>query len=145
MKDGLIEQSGSPLELYDRPINLFVAGFIGSPAMNFIKGSMTDEGFRTTDGIVLPTEWRSPGAATYGIRPEDIRLDPDGIEVKTVVVEPTGSETLVITRLGTQTINCVFRERIRAAPGDVLRIAPVHDAVHLFDDAERRIPVEETR
>src|SRR6187401_2311491 len=76
MKDGLIEQSGSPLELYDRPSNLFVAGFIGSPAMNFIKGSMTNEGFRTEDGLVLPSERRPSGAVTYGIRPEHIRLDP---------------------------------------------------------------------
>lgn len=140
MKDGLIEQSGSPLELYDRPNNLFVAGFIGSPAMNFISGNMTEEGFRTADGLLLPSERRAPEAVTYGIRPEHIRLDRGGIEVTTVVVEPTGSETLVIVRLGTQqTLTCVFRERIRAAPGEVLRIAPIHDAVHLFAGNEQRI------
>ncbi|MGO7565257.1 sugar ABC transporter ATP-binding protein, partial [Rhizobium johnstonii] len=55
---------------------------------------------------------------------------PGGIEVTTVVVEPTGSETLVIVLLGTQTLTCVFRERIRAAPGEVLRIAPIHYTVH---------------
>ncbi|MHC2569989.1 multiple sugar transport system ATP-binding protein [Rhizobium leguminosarum] len=60
MKDGLIEQSGSPLELYDRPNNLFVAGFIGSPAMNFISGHMTEVGFRTGDGLLLPSERRPP-------------------------------------------------------------------------------------
>jgi multiple sugar transport system ATP-binding protein len=139
MKDGLIEQSGSPLELYDRPVNLFVAGFIGSPAMNFIKGSMTNAGFRTADGLILPSEHFPPTAVTYGIRSEDIKLVADGIEVETVVVEPTGSETMVIVRLGTQTITCVFRERIRAAPGDVLRIAPAHNAVHLFDENGQRI------
>ncbi|MGV4796768.1 sn-glycerol-3-phosphate ABC transporter ATP-binding protein UgpC [Rhizobium sp. F40D2] len=139
MKDGLIEQSGSPLELYDRPNNLFVAGFIGSPAMNFIHGSMGDDGFKTADGLLLPSERRPRDAVTYGIRPEHIRLDPGGIEVTTVVVEPTGSETLVIVRLGTQTLTCVFRERIRAAPGDVLKIAPIHDSVHLFAADEQRI------
>ncbi|GES41471.1 carbohydrate ABC transporter ATP-binding protein (CUT1 family) [Rhizobium sp. ERR 922] len=139
MKDGLIEQSGSPLELYDRPVNLFVAGFIGSPAMNFIKGSMTNTGFRTTDGLILPSEQYPPTAVTYGIRPEDIKLVADGIEVETIVVEPTGSETMVIARLGTQTVTCVFRERIRAAPGDTLRIAPAHNAVHLFDENGQRI------
>ncbi|MBY3422646.1 sn-glycerol-3-phosphate ABC transporter ATP-binding protein UgpC [Rhizobium laguerreae] len=139
MKDGLIEQSGSPLELYDRPNNLFVAGFIGSPAMNFISGSMTEDGFRTADGLLLPSDRHPPAAVTYGIRPEHIRLDPGGIEVTTVVVEPTGSETLVIVRLGTQTLTCVFRERIRAAPGEVLRIAPIHDTVHLFGADEQRI------
>jgi multiple sugar transport system ATP-binding protein len=144
MKDGLIEQSGSPLELYDRPNNLFVAGFIGSPAMNFISGTMTEDGFRTADGLLLPSERRPPEAVTYGIRPEHLRLDPGGIEVTTVVVEPTGSETLVIVRLGTQTLTCVFRERIRAAPGEVLRIAPIHDAVHLFAGNEQRITSGET-
>ena len=139
MKDGLIEQAGSPLDLYDRPANLFVAGFIGSPAMNFIGGTMANEGFRTIDGIVLPSGRHPPAAVTYGIRPEDIRLVADGIEVETIVVEPTGSETMVLARLGTQTITCVFRERIRAAPGDVLRIAPVNDAVHLFDESGQRI------
>jgi multiple sugar transport system ATP-binding protein len=145
MKDGRIEQSGSPLDLYDRPNNLFVAGFIGSPAMNFIKGSMTDVGFRTEDGIILPSDRRPGDAVTYGIRPEHLRLDPGGIEITTVVVEPTGSETLVIARLGTQTISCVFRERIRAAPGDVLKVAPIHDAVHLFDEGEQRIVSGEAR
>ncbi|WP_349961593.1 sn-glycerol-3-phosphate ABC transporter ATP-binding protein UgpC [Rhizobium sp. ZPR3] len=145
MKDGLIEQSGSPLDLYDRPANLFVAGFIGSPAMNFIKGSMTNEGFRTTDGLLLPSEQNSPTAVTYGIRPEDIKLVADGIEVETIVVEPTGSETMVIARLGAQTITCVFRERIRAAPGDILRIAPAHNAVHLFDESGQRIGDGNTR
>ncbi|MBX4994407.1 multiple sugar transport system ATP-binding protein [Rhizobium binae] len=143
MKDGLIEQSGSPLELYDRPSNLFVAGFIGSPAMNFIAGSMGEDGFRTVDGLLLPSDRRPGNAVTYGIRPEHIRLDPDGIEVTTIVVEPTGSETLVLARLGAQTLTCVFRERIRAAPGDRLKIAPIHDAVHLFAADEQRITAGE--
>ena len=145
MRDGRIEQSGSPLDLYDRPNNLFVAGFIGSPAMNFIKGSMTDTGFRTEDGITLPSDRRPADAVTYGIRPEHLQLDPNGIEITTVVVEPTGSETLVIARLGAQTISCVFRERIRAAPGDVLKVAPIHDAVHLFGADEQRIASGEAR
>ncbi len=55
MRDGKIEQMGSPLDLYDRPNNIFVAGFIGSPAMNFIKGTMTPDGFRTVEGVILPT------------------------------------------------------------------------------------------
>ncbi|MBX4926266.1 ABC transporter ATP-binding protein [Rhizobium binae] len=143
MKDGLIEQSGSPLELYDRPSNLFVAGFIGSPAMNFIAGSMGEDGFSTVDGLLLPSDRRPGNAVTYGIRPEHIRLDPDGIEVTTIVVEPTGSETLVLARLGAQTLTCVFRERIRAAPGDRLKIAPIHDAVHLFAADEQRITAGE--
>ncbi|UWU23764.1 sn-glycerol-3-phosphate ABC transporter ATP-binding protein UgpC (plasmid) [Rhizobium sp. CB3060] len=135
MKDGKIEQMGSPLDLYDQPSNLFVAGFIGSPAMNFIKGTMTQEGFRTADGILLPTLKKPENAVTYGIRPENIHLDPQGIDISIVVLEPTGSETLIIAKLGEQTITCVFRERIRAKPGETLRVSPDMSAIHLFDDA----------
>jgi ABC-type sugar transport system ATPase subunit len=68
------------------------ASFIGSPAMNLIKGSMTADDFLAEDGILLPTS---------GIRPENIHLDPNGIEVKIVALELTGSETLVIANLAT--------------------------------------------
>jgi multiple sugar transport system ATP-binding protein len=138
MRDGRIEQMGSPLDLYDHPNNIFVAGFIGSPAMNFIKGTMTGEGFKSADGLLLPTLAKPPGAVTYGIRPENLHLDPDGIEIKIVVLEPTGSETLVIAKLGEQPITCVFRERIRAQPGETLRITPDIAAIHLFDESGAR-------
>jgi multiple sugar transport system ATP-binding protein len=78
MRDGVIEQIGAPLDLYDRPLNTFVASFIGSPAMNFIEGTMTTEGFRTSDGIVLGVAEGAPGATTYGIRPEHLHLADDG-------------------------------------------------------------------
>jgi multiple sugar transport system ATP-binding protein len=139
MKDGRIEQSGSPLDLYDRPGNLFVAGFIGSPAMNFIEGRMDAGGFRTADGIVLPSDRKPADATVYGIRPEDVIQDPAGVPVSIVVVEPTGSETLVIAKLGSQTVSCVFRERIRAKPGDLLHILPKASAIHLFDQNGNRI------
>ncbi len=139
MKDGVIEQAGSPLELYDRPQNMFVAGFIGSPSMNFINGAMTAEGFKTTDGINLPVANRADGATVYGIRPEHLKLDPNGIEVEVVVLEPTGSETSVLARLGTQTITGIFRERINAAPGEKLRVTPDLSLVHLFGANGQRL------
>ncbi len=139
MKDGVIEQAGSPLELYDRPQNVFVAGFIGSPSMNFIQGAMTPEGFRTTDGINLPVGNRAEGATTYGIRPEHFKLDPNGIEVEVIVLEPTGSETSVLARLGTQQITGIFRERINAEPGSKLRITPDLSLVHLFGGNGQRL------
>jgi len=139
MKDGVIEQAGSPLELYDRPQNMFVAGFIGSPSMNFIQGAMTPEGLRTTDGINLPVGNRADGATTYGIRPEHLKLDPSGIEIEVVVLEPTGSETSVLARLGTQTITGIFRERINAAPGEKLRVTPDLSLVHLFGANGQRL------
>jgi len=93
---------GTPLELYDSPANMFVAGFIGSPSMNFMNREIMAEGFRTDDGVVLPLVGKvSVGTerGVYGVRPEHLRLDPDGIAAKLIVVEPTGSETMVVTKL----------------------------------------------
>ena len=82
MHDGIVEQVGAPLELYDRPANRFVAGFIGSPAMNFIDGTLTDGGLELPSGTVLPLHHRPPAATgsklTYGIRPEHLQLAPAG-------------------------------------------------------------------
>jgi len=139
MRDGVIEQMGSPLDLYDRPQNTFVAGFIGSPSMNFINGKMGPEGFRTGDGLLLPTTTHQADAAIYGIRPEHLALDPNGIEVEVVVLEPTGSETQVIAKLGSQTITGIFRERITVQPGSKLRVTPDLSLVHLFDANGKRV------
>jgi multiple sugar transport system ATP-binding protein len=138
MRDGIVEQVGSPLDLYDRPGNTFVASFIGSPAMNMIKGTIKAKAkptFLTEDGISLPLE-TAPAAsdgmpAVYGIRPEHFTL---GGKVKPVVtvIEPTGSETQVIAKLGQQKLVGVFRERISVAPGTELAMMPIPAAVHLF-------------
>jgi len=139
MRDGIIEQMGSPLDLYDRPSNTFVAGFIGSPSMNFINGQTTPEGFKTTDGIVLPTIPGATSAAIYGIRPEHLHLADDGIEIEVVVLEPTGSETQVIARLGSQQITGIFRERVNVAPGTKIKVKPDLSLVHLFDKDGKRV------
>jgi multiple sugar transport system ATP-binding protein len=139
LNDGVIEQAGSPLELYDRPANLFVAGFIGSPAMNFIRGTIRGNGkpaFLTDSGITLPLT-KAPAVdgrrLIYGIRPEHLSLGGDNVKAEIAVIEPTGSETQVFARLGGQKIVGVFRERVDARPGDALPIAPNPKAVHLFD------------
>ncbi|MBN9335825.1 sn-glycerol-3-phosphate ABC transporter ATP-binding protein UgpC [Devosia sp.] len=139
MRDGVIEQIGAPLDLYDRPLNTFVASFIGSPSMNFIEGTMTAEGFKTSDGIVLGVAEGAPGATTYGIRPEHLHLADDGVEIEVVVIEPTGSETQVVCRLGSQTITGIFRERLKVAPGDKIRVKPDLSVVHLFDASGMRV------
>ena len=139
MRDGVIEQMGSPLDLYDRPQNTFVAGFIGSPSMNFISGTMGADGFRTVDGLVLPTVTKPATAVTYGIRPEHLKLDPEGIDLEVVVLEPTGSETQVVGRLGSQGITGIFRERITAAPGTKLKVTPDLSVIHLFDKDGKRV------
>src|SRR5262245_17707267 len=137
MNNGVVEQAGPPLELYDRPANLFVAGFIGSPAMNMIEGEIANGSLRSADG----TSWMLPangkggrsGPSIYGIRPEHLRLDPDGIRAQVQVVEPTGSETQVLLRIGGQSLIAAFRDRISAKPGEILPISPDRALIHLFD------------
>jgi multiple sugar transport system ATP-binding protein len=142
MNEGVVEQAGSPLELYDRPANIFVAGFIGSPAMNLLKGIVRvkgDASFLTQSGVTLPLAKAFKDAdgrpAIYGIRPEHFSLDGQGVKAEIAVVEPTGSETQVFARLGGDKIVGVFRERVAAQPGELLAMAPDPNAVHLFDAA----------
>jgi len=139
LHDGIVEQTGAPLELYDRPANLFVAGFIGSPAMNLFKGTIRGGKkpfFEAEDGTKLPLASIPPGSdgtkAIYGIRPEHLTLGGDlGIHVN--VVEPMGSETQVVGRLAGSKFIGVFRERIAARPDEELAVSPDLSAVHLFD------------
>jgi multiple sugar transport system ATP-binding protein len=139
MREGMIEQAGTPLELYDNPVNTFVAGFIGSPAMNFISGTATPEGFRTVNGHLLPLPSDQETGTTYGVRPENLMLDDDnGIPVEVVVAEPTGSETQVVMRLGDQQLVGLYRERVQADTGDYIRILPDKSAITLFDEHGQR-------
>ena len=140
MHDGLVEQIGAPLDLYDRPQNLFVAGFIGSPAMNFLKGVIYASGrpeFHCASGISLPLAGAPPGSdgrpIIYGIRPEHFLIADDGAEAEIEVVEPTGSELQVTARIGGDDVTAVFRERHRFKPGDKIRLKPDPALVHLFD------------
>jgi multiple sugar transport system ATP-binding protein len=139
MHDGRVEQIGTPLELYDRPGNVFVAGFIGSPAMNFFNGTVRRNGameFQCADGLKLPLGAPSAAdgkAAVYGVRPEHFTLAEDGAEAEIQVVEPTGSETQLVAKLGGQNVLAVFRERHAFKPGDTVRLKPDPRLVHLFD------------
>ena len=142
---GVVEQVGAPLELYDRPVNLFVAGFIGSPAMNFIDATLRRaDGSAVAvaaDGTRLPVPpdvaGRDGQPIVYGIRPEHLEFVPagQGLSVDVVVVEPTGAETLIVSRLAGTEIEAVFRERHRLNPGDRIGLAPQLGAVHVFDKA----------
>jgi multiple sugar transport system ATP-binding protein len=139
MHDGIVEQIGTPLDLYDRPDNTFVAGFIGSPSMNLIKGTVKNRQFMTEGGAALPipssVNIADGQALIYGIRPEHLRIDPQGVEAEVVLIEPTGSETQVVVSLGGQEITGVFRERVSAAPGDHIRLSPELGLVHLFESS----------
>ncbi len=141
LHDGIVEQIGSPLELYDRPANLFVAGFIGSPSMNQFKGIIRGGPkpfFETSDGTRLPlakVPADSDGrAAVYGTRPEHFTLGGD-LHIAVTVIEPTGSETQVLGKMAGEKVIGVFRERINTRPGEMLAVTPDLSVVHLFDAA----------
>jgi len=141
MHDGRVEQIGAPLELYDRPDNLFVAGFIGSPAMNMIKGHIRANGaaaFESPAGVTFSLSTAPAGgdgrSAVYGVRPEHFLLSDDGVDAVVQVVEPTGSELQVVAKLGGEDIIAVFRERHQFKPGDKIRLKPDPRLIHLFDE-----------
>ncbi len=145
MQLGRVEQIGAPLELYDRPANLFVAGFIGSPAMNFFDATLRREGGTPVavakDGTVLPLPPDAPGEdgreIVYGIRPEHLELAGEAgvhaIPARVEVVEPTGAEILVVVTIAGQEAQVLFRERHPFRPGEMLQLAPRLQQVHLFD------------
>lgn len=142
MRDGTIEQTGSPLELYDRPANQFVAGFIGSPAMNFLPGTLRVNAGGAEVELRDGTRLRAPEGTSredgrpviYGTRPEHLSIvDQGGIAVKVAVLEPTGMDTFVDCRHEGQVIDAVFRERCDFVPGSVIRLQPDVQRAHLFD------------
>ena len=138
MRDGIVEQMGEPLELYDSPANMFVAEFIGSPSINFVDGHVEAGAFVSDGGLKLALARVPDGAegrhVRYGIRPEHFTLSETGLPVEIVVAEPTGAETQLVARgLAAGNITCVFRERLNARPGDTIRISPDAGKAHLFD------------
>lgn len=141
MHDGYVQQVGHPLELYDRPVNTFVAGFIGSPGMNFLPAIVAKAGkvdavladgqkLRLPDGLPL----KDGDKLTVGLRPEHIQLSEDGpLKAEVEVVEPLGLSTQFYVRFAGQLV-CVFvmgRSTIR--PGDTVRLSADPAALHLFD------------
>ena len=136
MESGNIEQIGTPLEVYDRPRNVFVAGFIGSPSMNLLPGTVSGDGV-DLGGTVIPV----PSAAslaqglsvTVGVRPEHLSLSDDGLPVDVSVVEPTGSETHVVGRFREMEVLAVFHARHAFNRGERLMLAPDISQIHIFD------------
>lgn len=150
MRQGVIEQQGAPLELYDRPVNKFVAGFIGSPAMNFIPATVGTDGkslvldLGSPQTIALDRPVPAASNLTVGLRPEHLRLVPDEeakIRLPVGVVESTGSMTY-ITSASQPEINVVVSERQSLRHGEMVSLGfdPAH--LHLFDaDSEQRIEI----
>ncbi len=148
MNGGRVEQIGNPLSLYDRPANIFVAGFLGSPAMNLLGGSIeTGDGaprFRLEGGATIRLPAAALGGAPHdglvlGVRPEHLLLanTPEAADLEAVVavVEPTGADTLAVVRLGTTNLSVLFRDRVDLTPGATLPLRLAPDRVHLFDAA----------
>ena len=143
MHDGFVQQVGAPLDLYDRPTNVFVAGFIGSPGMNFLPATVKmDVGpvavladgqqLKLAEGLPL----KDGTAVTVGLRPEHIRLAEEGaLAGEVVVVEPLGLSTQFYVKLANQQI-CVFAMgRAGVQPGETVRLAADPASLHLFDKA----------
>ena len=142
MRDGRVEQVGSPLDLYDRPVNTFVAGFIGSPAMNLLPGLVRGGAGGPQIALESGALLAAPGWSVAenrrvlcGIRPEHLVLAAPGhgLPVTVTVVEPTGADTLVIGRTGNTAIHAMFRERHGFAPGETIHLQAETGKVHLFD------------
>jgi len=142
MRDGIVEQTGSPLDLYDHPANQFVAGFIGSPAMNFLPATLRRSAagvqVELRDGTRLDAAPNSGGVdgqpVIFGTRPEHMTLaSTGGIAARVVVMEPTGMDTFIDCRHEDVGFAAVFRERHDFAPGSIIHLLPDLQRAHLFD------------
>jgi multiple sugar transport system ATP-binding protein len=145
MNAGNVEQVGAPLALYDEPANLFVAGFIGSPAMNFLGGRLAANGggydVVLGDGLRLPAPrglaaGLADNAVTLGVRPEHLAVRSEGLPAEVVVVEPTGADTQIFCPLAATAVRGVAGERHDFKPGERIRLAP--DLTYLFDPSSGR-------
>jgi multiple sugar transport system ATP-binding protein len=144
MHDGIVEQIGTPLDLFDRPGNLFVAQFIGSPSMNVLPGTLRMGDGRSwveAEGHQWPTQNQAQGkdgqAVQYGVRPTDIRvsLGGDGIPATVIVVEPTGAETELLVKVGNTELVVVMHGRTSAQPDDTVMLGVAPEKTHVFDTA----------
>jgi multiple sugar transport system ATP-binding protein len=139
MNEGRTEQLGAPLELYDRPANLFVAQFIGSPAMNVFDGVCRNGAVEALGARWPCTKKANEGQSVkYGIRPEHLRLEAGGIPAQIEVVEPMGAETELVVKVGDARLTVLAHGRSSAGPGDRVSLAPEAQHAHVFDAASGR-------
>ncbi|MBL1421349.1 MAG: sn-glycerol-3-phosphate ABC transporter ATP-binding protein UgpC [Alphaproteobacteria bacterium] len=141
MNAGRIEQIGKPLEIYDNPKNVFVAGFIGTPSMNLLAATVDLSGnaplavLSADLSLPLPldTDLKEGQKITYGIRPEHLNIASNGAPVKVNVIEPTGSETHLMLSFGEESLVLVARDRVALSPGEMINVAPDLSRVMIFD------------
>jgi len=142
MNSGRIEQVGPPTELYDRPVNKFVAGFLGSPAMNFIPARLSENGkhqkatLKDNSHLAVQLDTKGETNVTLGIRPEAFLIDPNGpLRMHVEVIEPTGAETLVYGYITDLPVRCVFKGRPAIDLGQTLALNVDSENVHVFDES----------
>ena len=145
MNDGRIEQVGTPMELFNNPANIFVAGFLGSPPMNQIKGRLTETGARVGDTDITlagATNGHAGRDVIVGIRPEHVTVGAEAsgqrFTVTAEVVDPLGSDTLVMTRLGGNRFWLRISGQSTVQAGDTLDIGISAGMSSLFDGADER-------
>jgi multiple sugar transport system ATP-binding protein len=144
MNEGRVQQVDTPLAVYDRPANLFVAGFIGSPAMNLIPGRLADRRFIARDDafmLPLPSRFATrSGDAVLGMRPEHVRVarqagDPGAVTMRLDTIEPMGSETYLTARAGPFDVTARVEPQALPRPGDPVALVFDMERAHLFDAA----------
>lgn len=146
MKNGIIQQLGTPNEIYNDPANMFVAGFIGAPAMNLINGSVQDGMFVTTGGTRL-VKLNTPDRenAVLGVRADDMQVHEKGqgdIDVKIYAFENTGESTLLTVQWGTQRVIVRGDRHLRKEQDDVVGISLSVEHLYLFEpETEDRIRI----
>jgi len=146
MHGGVVQQVGTPLDLYDRPANLFVAGFIGSPGMNFLEGEAVaaagQSAIRLADGTVLPIPSRgvqNGAKLTLGIRPEHVVLQEGGMTATVDLMEPTGFGIIVHASLHGLPFKLFTLDRAMLAAGPKIQVAFPPQHLHVFDAEGQRI------
>ncbi len=138
---GELQQYAPPEELYHRPKNTFVAGFVGSPPMNLIEGEFTGDGFRAGD-LKIPLQGAPIGRGWLGVRPEHLKLGEEGFPARVLVVEPLGREAIAIVELAGLRLQLLLPEEEKPAPDAEVRVVFPQRELHYFDAEERRIGPE---
>ncbi len=145
MHGGVVQQVGSPLELYDRPANLFVAGFIGSPGMNFMEATYTAGAVKLKDGTVIalpaPLSLAEGAKVTLGIRPEHVQLNADGngIQAGVELIEPTGFGIILHLSLHGLPFKIFTQNREALSAGPQVTVTFPAQHLHVFDDSGKRV------
>ena len=140
MNEGLVEQTGAPLELYDKPVNIFVAGFIGSPSMNLLNASINSNSINLGSAGSIPITRKTTSENNLdiilGIRPShmDISKNGEGLKFQIDVIEPTGADSLVYGKINDTECCVQTSERLNLKSGEIIHILPNEDNLHFFDN-----------